>query len=461
MKKRTLKNFVLTLAMSLVLGLAGCGVSEPVETDEKQETKVESSVEVSAPVESTSSISDNMKSLVGEWTMLGVNDYAFYSPADNGESATLVIYEEDGKVKADYAASSYAMLEIYGTVLTEKNEKAYPDSTNSWSAEFGKKIDAEGSERSFKVTREGDVLHLIACNQYSYEYDGETLTEEYQQDCIYVKRDNPNAKEIMDSYRYKETITVSNVKELFNAIGSGKRIILKAGEYNLSQLPLEDRNNDALNYGGYWDDELYEYVEYYIENDAIYMSYLNNICLEGEAGAEVRIVTEECSEAPINFSNCENIVLRNLTLGHAVEPGTCSGSVVYLYDSYHMTFEDCRLFGCGTYGFDASGCSDVTVNNCDIYECSDGLLYVINSEGWQFKDCTFRDTNGYSGFNLWGSWNISFDNCTIKNNSCMGENCLICANEYDSVTFRSCTFKNNSYAWLYEGGVYFEECVND
>lgn len=465
MKRKIFRKLALVLTMSVMLGLTGCGANDPAgDVNESVEVPVENKEAVPAPAETPApTISDNMKSLLGEWIMIGMDTESYFYMTDDQEgTATVSFYEEDGKVKADYQDNYYNTLEIYGAVLSEQKEKAYETAANNWHGEFARKEKANGDVRYFKVVVEGDVLHVVEHNDYLYQdYEtGEMVNDFYERNCLYVKADAPNQQEIIDSYRYMETVTVSNVKELYNAIGSRKHIILKGGVYNLSDLTDADRNNSHINRGGYYDDERNEYVEYDIAAAAIYMRSLDNIYFEGEAGAEVLIVTEDAAESPFQMENCANIVMKNLTLGHEVEPGACSGAVLSMYDCFNMTIEECHLFGCGTYGFDAAYCRSVDVKNCDVYECSEGLAYLINCSGWNVTGTNFRDTIGYCMFALSGSGEMVFDNCVIKNNICWGEtDCFISADEYYRITFSNCTFQGNSYKNLYVGNVIFDNCI--
>ncbi len=111
---------MLVLTVGMVLGMAGCGDSEPSENGGSAEA---SSTEVTASVDNadtgtegttnttgqeTSSdpaapaISDHMKSLLGDWEMVAAVDEAyFYESNQLEETADISFFVVDGKVKAD------------------------------------------------------------------------------------------------------------------------------------------------------------------------------------------------------------------------------------------------------------------------------------------------------------------------------------------------------------------------
>lgn len=468
-KKNLIRAFAMALGMTMMLGLAGCGETAPT-TPEGQPTESSAAAEStgaqtgSAESGTAATIDSRLQGLLGQWQIFAdcYEDGDIWMSEDYYGSTEVTFFEEDGKVKADYSSFDEGSVEIYGATLTVVNEKIKPDSKSDWYAEFGRR-EKDGNVRLFKVSLEDNLVHLVSHNEYTYEdYDtGKPEVNIYEWESIAIQQDNPQYEAILDTYRYTETVTVSGMKEFYNAIGSHKHIILKGGTYNISTLSEADRMNDKINQRGYYDDENYEYVTYNVTDDTIYLGDISYLFLEGEEGADVTICTNDPYVAPLEFSNANHIVLKNLTVGHNVERGHCTGSVISLSDSRFATIENCKLYGCGTYGVEAYGSGNIDVKNTEIYECSYGLVYMNCCYESTFENCTMRDSEGYCMFELPNSWRINFKNCSISNNVSDGFFSFI-ESTASSNLFENCTFTDNSYSNLKNGDVSMKGCtIND
>ncbi len=401
----------------LTLGLMGCAGSGTNETTGSGNSttgvvETQSGAETTSPEKNSDQVQEGeslvseaankkLEELTGEWILEAViyEDYVDFGN-EQGFDGYVDIYMEDGKYKLDNVESMYeSSLEWYGCPLVEGKGEMFRKRFNT--------------DQYFSVSRKRDTINtygiamqqdgsMIMQNHYEYTYEDEETgeKEEYADDSykLYLRDGDPNRTEILNRYRYQETVTVSTVEELYNALGSGKHIILKGGTYNISKMDKSKVSNDNLNYYYYEG----EYHESY--GDSIVVNYLSNVWLEGEAGAEVLICTEDYSVAPLEFQSCGNIVLENLTLGHEVEPGYCSGAVVSMESSYYVTVKNCRLYGSGTYGIEARYCNSVEVTDSQIYECTYGLLELGNCSNWTFTDCQFRDSMEFSMLDMAGCW---------------------------------------------------------
>lgn len=468
--RQSVKGLAAALCLTMMMGLSGCGEAVPG-TAESQSTEVSASTEStgtqtgeSQTGSAVTSVDSRLQGLLGEWKMFAeyYEDGEIWMSEDYGGSTEVTFFEEDGKIKADYYSYSEGSTEIYGAALQVINEKMEPDSKTDWYAEFGRR-ERDGSLHYYKVSLEGDLIHLVGHSEYTYD-DYETGKQEvntYEWGNIGVQSNNPQREAILDTYRYTETVTVSNIKELYNAIGSKKHIILKAGTYNISNLADADKMNDMVNQRSYYDDENYEYVTYNVTEDTIYMGDIYYLFLEGEEGAEVTICTNDAYVAPLEFGSASHIVLKNLTVGHNVERGHCTGSVVCMSDSRDITIDNCKLYGCGTYGVEAYSTGSIHVKNSDIYDCSYGIVSLSNCYESTFENCTMRDSDGYSMFDLRNSWGITFRDCTITNNVSDGYFAFI-ESTANSNVFENCIFKENTYSSLKNGEVSMKKCmIND
>ncbi len=471
-KKSIWKKGALGLCMALVLGMCGCtlptsaptgetGQTALTESTEEVKTTEQSQESQSAETQKTEEKKDNssknMDALLGDWTLVAYETEDYYSFAMDYESADqLYFYKEDGAYKVDYYYEDYSTVEIIGMNPVEKAEALSEICENQdWSVTFSRK---RGTQVDYAVTLLNENVLFMQQTSHSEYYVDENTTEtyDYTVEKTYIRQDAQNFEELVDSFRYLETVTVSNIEELFQAIGNNKHIILKEGTYNISELELEKRDNPYLNYV-YVDGESYT-----VEEDTIQISSLANLLIEGEAGKEVRITTEDPGTAPIALRYCDHVMLRNLTLGHDVEKGMCSGSVVHLESSNNITIENCNLFGSGTYGVEAYECYSLTVNDSDIYECTYGLVNFVSCSNFSFNRCKLRDSSEYAMFDMMDCWTIEFNDCEISNNYTNGNICnFIDTSNCYGLLFTRCDFKDNLFEGFSSGDADFSECTID
>ena len=180
-------------------------------------------------------------------------------------------------------------------------------------------------------------------------------------------------------------VTVSTVDELIAAIAPDTEIVLKNGTYDLST---------AKDYGSGWSDYYYWSEEF--DGPALTISGVDNLVIRSESG-DVKKCT--ISAVPryadvLKFKSCTNVTVSGFTAGHTVEPGYCTGGVLYYEDCDNVLVNRCGLYGCGILGVRAELCSAIAVTGCEIYECSYGGIQIGNSSGIKIENCSFRDLGG-------------------------------------------------------------------
>jgi len=152
------------------------------------------------------------------------------------------------------------------------------------------------------------------------------------------------------------------------------------------------------------------------------------------------------------FQYCYGLTLENLIMGHTEEPGSCSGAVVNLVNSYDSTLSGCRLYGCGTYGVTANSSSALTLKDCQIYDCTYGCMDLqftdVTATGTRFYDC-----DGYTMFSLYYS-DAVFNSCDFRN--LVGN--MLYLGEYSTAVFNSCELDDAAKASV-EGNERFNEAV--
>jgi len=180
-------------------------------------------------------------------------------------------------------------------------------------------------------------------------------------------------------------IHVSTVDEFIAAIGPNKDIVLDAQLYDLST---------ATGYGTSSGD--YYFWEDIFDGPGLVIQNVSNMTIRTATGDRNR---HTISAVPryadvLQFKACDNITLSGFTAGHTLEAGSCAGGVLEFHDSDAITVDNCGLFGCGILGVQADFCSDITVRNTEIYECSQGGIQMWEVDGVDLSGVTFRDIGG-------------------------------------------------------------------
>ncbi len=238
--------------------------------------------------------------------------------------------------------------------------------------------------------------------------------------------------EIVDSMT---SVNVSTAAELLNAIAPNTRIILSSGTYNLSSVNIASVNNDYVSW-----ETVYDGTE-------VIVTGVKNCIISGSAGADSTSVVVEPRYADVlSFSDCFNISIDNLTIGHTTEPGYCTGGVLNFYDLENAGIESCVLYGCGTFGIIGDEVNGLTVSDTEIKDCTYGILSVSSSSSLSFENCSFYDCAGYTMMAFDNCDDVSFDGCLIDNNiasSGWGDS-LIFLSVCDTVKFADCIISGNN-----------------
>lgn len=176
----------------------------------------------------------------------------------------------------------------------------------------------------------------------------------------------------------KDTITISNSKQLLDALQSNRVLLLNSEHY---QLPDE---------------------EVIIEN-------ISNLELIGILDHYTKITTSNKYNAVLRFISSNHIKLDNLSLGHWPEEGYCEGNVL-VFDHCELVITDrCDLFGSGLIGLEVITSKKINCYNSVIRDCSVDIMDVNRLSDVCFKECSFY-LNEKNTINYRES---KFDNCTF------------------------------------------------
>ena len=464
MPDRKLLTRIATAGMTIFL-LTGCSFlssKEEPETPDQTETQGTETPEAdgtesgSSASTSTATEASPLDDLVGNWVYVGTNYHTEYDDGDVYDSFVMctdeyspdsaVMVRRDGdKYIVDYKMSMYeSETRIYGSELTYKKEAAYSACPNQdWCAELADPFkDMESVVR--KLTIDNDML--LESEEYIYnDTSGEGYSYTSVTTSYYLPEDSEKLND-PENLRYFDTVTVSSAEELLNSIRNNRKIILESGTYNLSEVPKNAITNPVIGEG--------------YSAPAVYG--VSNVSIEASDGADVLICVNDPYDPVMWFGNCSQLSFSGLTVGHNVEPGYCSGSVLYFDNVSTLNIDDCRLYGCGTYGIEASYTYDMTVTDTDIYECTYGLLDLRYVGTTCFKNCVFRDSSDMDMINLYSAYDVLFEDCEFTDNRCDWEGCdFVSMNEYSNATFRNCSFENNTYDEFADREVVLENCKID
>ena len=224
------------------------------------------------------------------------------------------------------------------------------------------------------------------------------------------------------------TIKVSNAREFLGALDSDRVIEMAPGVYNLSPY-------DPFTESGGGGPEPADGVswEKVFDGGQLVLTGINNLTIRGAGErADTSILINPRYARVLEFRKCENIVIERLTMGHAEGSSECDDGVLSFADSLRISINEAGMFGCGTLGLELYNVADARITNSRIYECSQGIAYIMGGKNIAFDNCeftgnqggiivqyttvsisnsAFRDNNNYNPIH--GSDNVEYTNCTF------------------------------------------------
>ena len=476
-KKITRRIVTAALVVGMTFGLlTGCGGSGTDETGadtESSMTEAEagttdadsgqtasgdtSGQDASNPASSGKTTDSPADALTGDWEFMcsiyhsedsegGPYEYVTMCTDEYSPDSKVSIRREGDKFLVDYRYLQMEFSEkVYGAELKYRDREPYKDAESSWYMEMTDVFEDEDEdyiERRF--TLEDDDT-LVVSKEYFGDPDDEYSYYSLEKD-LYLRKGSPRFDD-PEALRYFDTVTVSGSMDLLNSIQNNRKVILEGGRYDLSGIGSNDVNNDKIE-------------DYF---DAVQISNVSNFCLEAAEGEDVEIVIDDPYSPVLNFSNGSNITVRGITAGHDVEPGYCSGSVLNFDSVDGVNVDNCKLYGCGTYGIETSYSYNINVSDTEIYECTYGLISLNVGSSAVFTGCTMRDSGDLSLIYVNGLYDVTFEDCTFSNNvaNAFEESYFVSMGEYDSVTFRNCAFNNNQFSTFSNREVTLENCTSD
>ncbi|MBR5686647.1 MAG: right-handed parallel beta-helix repeat-containing protein [Prevotella sp.] len=218
---------------------------------------------------------------------------------------------------------------------------------------------------------------------------------------------------------------VTNAEQFLAAIANDTRIVIPAGtnimltealedealikKYSIVEMPSgwpPDYKSLAKKPTLKWDDNF--------DGPQLNIIGHHNITIEGEGKGASIIVTPRYAFV-LSFICCQNVTLKNLTLGHT-EEGYCQGGVVELDHTENVVIDDCDMYGCGTEGIVTDNAHHVLVTKSIIRECSYQIMTIKESSFVTFSNCEMRKCKEFGLIVVKNSPGVVFDTCDIHDN---------------------------------------------
>lgn len=246
--------------------------------------------------------------------------------------------------------------------------------------------------------RDNDMRRWMEIPANILDGNGKIWTEESLNNWYIVEETTVPAGE-------RKTVSVDNIDDFLAAIAPDTEIILADGSYNLCM---------AANYAGAGT-EYYHWQEEFDGYELVITA--SNLVIRSESGdvTQCILTTEPRYADVLSFYGCDNVAVQGITVGHTIEPGYCTGGVLFFDCCTGALVENCGLYGCGILGVQAVLCNDVTVKHCDIYECSYGGIQMTDVIGVTLENNQFRDLGG-SKLSFTNCQKVTLDGQTISGN---------------------------------------------
>ncbi len=231
-----------------------------------------------------------------------------------------------------------------------------------------------------------------------------------------------------------EEVVVETAEDFVKAIGSNKKIVLKPGVYNLSNISQDIDLQDGVT----WEDVP--------DGKELNINNVSNLIIEGSSEGKTEIITEPRYAQILDFEQVSNITLRNITAGHTPAEYTCDAGVLNFLNSENINISGCELYGCGSVGLSMDGVEHLDMINTYINHCSLRAIEVFDSKDVNFKQSRISDHEAYSNIIFVSySKDVSFEDCEMSNNNNFGWSFIDIVGE-SNVVINKCKVYNNSQA---------------
>lgn len=187
-----------------------------------------------------------------------------------------------------------------------------------------------------------------------------------------------------------DTIRVSSIDELFEAIASNKIILMAEGNYDISKLDADKKTNSSRMQKIQLNSETFGNTELVIKG-------VSNLKIIGIGKKQSKIFSPDITVNVLKFNNCKNIVLENLEIGHKATQGCegdCMWNIIDISESENFEIKKSLIYGIGAFGISADNVKKLSLSNTTITGLSSNLFYLNNCINTSIDSCTFTKTSG-------------------------------------------------------------------
>ena len=226
-----------------------------------------------------------------------------------------------------------------------------------------------------------------------------------------------------ESIKYKDDdyIRVYTAEQFLNALGSNRNVLVaKNTTINLTPM-LNDQSLFRTRFkmwmpdasGGVGGGRETVVSEEVFDGRQLTLVNMKQLIIEGEQNSS--IIVEPRYAFCLNFVDCEQCTVSNLTIGHT-EGGYCQGGVIGVQRGWRNVVIDCDLYGCGTYGLEIDGTNSFSLYSTRIHDCTYGIMQLHNSEAVHCTHCDFFNNREYALIESRGCAGTVFEDCRFYAN---------------------------------------------
>ncbi len=210
-----------------------------------------------------------------------------------------------------------------------------------------------------------------------------------------------------------DTVYVSSIEELLEAIKPDAKIVIKSGSYDFGEALRKISETQGSKF-----EDSHEYLSINTASDgyALVVSNVDNLSISGESGkyGDTKLLNSYKGSDVLWLRNCSGLKLTGLTMGH-IETSDCTGDVLVLTGCRDAALDYLDLYGCGVYALRFSGAlGDLSIKNCVLRDCSSGAFYDEGCSGnIVFEDCNLTGSDSIPHFELSVNSTMVFKRCNI------------------------------------------------
>ena len=246
----------------------------------------------------------------------------------------------------------------------------------------------------------------------------------------------------------RETVVVTDLAGLLNALAPGRCIEIDAAELHLEE---------AADYGFGYPDGPYTWEAVGGGEYVLVLQGLEDLTIRSAREDGTVLNTGVTVANVLTLRSCRDLTLEGLTFGHRTEAAFCLGDVLFCDGCEDLVIRLCDLFGCGATAVNAWKCTRLFLEDCTLHDCSVSAINATLCTNLQARDCRIlrcgRDS-GIASVCAASCNGFALINTTIRD---CGAGLLLDSMNSSSVCLLGCEASGNRFSEalfrIYDGGV--------